>query len=668
MPDVIATRNLTFDKEGYLRLSKPTISFYTSNDDADFGTPIFIADVNVGIYYVLTDEAQFELDMLNFGVSSGGYMNCVETTATGAPKNSSSWKTSPGACWFNREIAYTTNTRLYTHPGGSFSNSWTDRGTLGGIGSNLHPLVEFSSTSNLAVGDDNTVAQVNTAFAASTKLTIPGTYVVNGIAYNNGFVGITTHDAGNNGNGRFFVWDGRTTAANYSYDIGASTCTSPVAYRGSFVFLNGDGRLLYWTPQGLETFAELPGYFNGSHFFTGNSNVNKDTSVAVDGDIIYINIDSTFTSYNSDNEIFIPEQPGGIWCYDPAVGLYHRHAPTATKAIVDVIPTTDVDTTNDTITVTTAYPTGTPVRYASSNGTVIGGLVKDQVYYTIYVDATTVKLASTYANALANTAVDITGTGNQYQTLQFYPKPDFGQVYFGNQQGVVQYLERTSAFNGGVYIGGVFYGSRCSQRAADAPVEVGGFVLNGTENRGHFITSKFQSQNLQDDWQKLYIKHSKLVNDLDKIVVKYRTSGNDRSIVKVTPSSGTITWSDSDTFTTTDTQWANVQAGDEVEIVQGAGAGYLLHIDSISVNSGTYTVNLTEGVKNISASDTGRAVVSRWTLLGTLDTTTPQNNDGYSELTICQRSKSIQFKIELRGEDVEVEELLIAHQPIKLAI
>jgi hypothetical protein len=125
---------------------------------------------------------------------------------------------------------------------------------------------------------------------------------------------------------------------------------------------------------------------------------------------------------------------------------------------------------------------------------------------------------------------------------------------------------------------------------------------------------------------------------------------------------GIITWVDSDTFTTTDTQWANVLAGDEVEVIQGAGSGYLFHVSSITVNAGTYTVNLDESVKNVSASDVGRAIVSRWKKLTTLSNGTITNEDGYSEVTLGIKSKSIQFKIELRGEDVEIEEILIAHQ------
>lgn len=665
LPDLIATRNLTFDKEGYLRLSKPVISYYSDGDDADFGLPIYMVPVVAGTFAVCTNEAIFNLDMVNS--SKGGYLEVAENTSTGIPKTSTSYPEIPGAVVFNKLLHYTTEADVYSRDSNSLTSDWTDRNVSAQLATNRHPLANFTSNDALAVGDGNEVEQFTTAYATETKLTISANVSVTGMAYNNGYLGITTTDFSGNGQGMFIVWDGKTTAANYSNAIGCNTCTSPIPYRGSFAFLTGNGELLYWTPNQLQVLGQFPSYYNGSSWYTKNADCNRHESAYSEGEVIYFNVDSTFSGDSVDGENFTPEQPGGIWCYDPAVGLYHRHAPTATKAVVDVVATGDVDTSDDEITVTASYPSGTPVRYSSGGGTALAGLVDGVVYYTIYVDATTIQLASSYTNALAGTEIDLTGTGNNDQTLQFYPKPDFGQSYLTGQQGYVQVMEETTRTGGGIYYQGLFYGSNCSQKTT-TPVKAGGFVLKDTENRGYFVTAKFMSQGLQDTWQKLYIKHNPLVSDLNKIAVKYRTSGNDTHIVKSTRTSGTITWTYDDTFTTTDTQWANVEVGDEVEIIEGAGSGYLLHVSSITEDGGTYTVVLDESVKNIVATDTGRAVVSRWTLAKTLDSSTPQNEDGYSEISIGKNSKSIQFKIELRGEDVEIEELLVAHEPFKKVV
>lgn len=70
----------------------------------------------------------------------------------------------------------------------------------------------------------------------------------------------------------------------------------------------------------------------------------------------------------------------------------------------------DVDTTNDTLTVAsnnTKWVTGMSVVFTLSSGT-ITGLTSGNTYYVIRASATTVKLASSLANAQNGTAVDMT--------------------------------------------------------------------------------------------------------------------------------------------------------------------------------------------------------------------------------------------------------------------
>lgn len=57
---------------------------------------------------------------------------------------------------------------------------------------------------------------------------------------------------------------------------------------------------------------------------------------------------------------------------------------------------------------------GLHVVFVASDGTMPGGLTAGVAYYPIYVDARTIKLATSVANAVAGTAIDITsaGTGN----------------------------------------------------------------------------------------------------------------------------------------------------------------------------------------------------------------------------------------------------------------
>lgn len=82
-----------------------------------------------------------------------------------------------------------------------------------------------------------------------------------------------------------------------------------------------------------------------------------------------------------------------------------------------------VNTTNDTIAITThGFSTGDRVFYSDGGGTVITGLSDDTAYFVVVVDANTVKLASTYANAIATTPVVVNltavGAGSSHKLVK----------------------------------------------------------------------------------------------------------------------------------------------------------------------------------------------------------------------------------------------------------
>lgn len=79
---------------------------------------------------------------------------------------------------------------------------------------------------------------------------------------------------------------------------------------------------------------------------------------------------------------------------------------------------TDVDGAANTITLTAhSYVTGDAVVYDTGTETAIGGLANTTVYYIIRQDTNTVKLATSYDNALAGTEIDITTDGTGTQTF-----------------------------------------------------------------------------------------------------------------------------------------------------------------------------------------------------------------------------------------------------------
>ena len=666
LPDLVSTRNLTFDKQGYIRLSKPTVSYYSSADDADFQLPLAQAQLFPGAYFVLTRDAVFQLDFFSDGSSSftGGRIRVAQDGTTNTPIGGTTGGDYSDAVFFEDDwcVVNSGDGDIYKHPLGSYGNSWTiETGVSSFLTISRFSACQFLNQNNLAIGNDDQVDRINTSYTqpSPAETVIPRDFVVTGVAYNNGFVGFTTYHQ-NNQRGAFWAWDGNTAESNYVLELTSNGCYCPAPYKGGFVFIDSNGILHYWVPNQTQILAALPMAYSSGVLMAGSSGpVNH--AIVTDGEKIHINLDSSNSAVDEDSRYFRADQPGGIWTYDPAVGFYHRHGVTATKATAEAIATTAVDTTDDEITVTAAPETGTPTRYSDGSGTSLAGLTNRGLYYAIKVDATTIKLAETYNDAIAGTEIDLTGTGNDDQTLQFYPKRDFGQSLNYSPAGLLYYEPEKNTSNQEYYYQNFFFGAYCCQNTF-TPVFAGGYALEDTENRGYFITSKFMSAQLQEDWQKIFIKHKNLSTELDKIVVKYRTTDIEPIVSIISSTAGNLTWTDSNTYTTTDTQYANVEVGDEVEFVEGTGSGYLAHITSISEDAGTYTVRIDETIKNLTASDTGTAIVSRWNKLTTLDNGIISNDDGFSEITVGVKSKQIQFKVELRGEDIEVEEILIAHQ------
>jgi len=77
---------------------------------------------------------------------------------------------------------------------------------------------------------------------------------------------------------------------------------------------------------------------------------------------------------------------------------------------------TDVDIANDTITVNLDFATGTKFTYRS-DGTEAAPLVSGNTYYAIRVNATTIKLAATAADATTGTPINLSSQGSGNMTL-----------------------------------------------------------------------------------------------------------------------------------------------------------------------------------------------------------------------------------------------------------
>jgi len=84
----------------------------------------------------------------------------------------------------------------------------------------------------------------------------------------------------------------------------------------------------------------------------------------------------------------------------------------------EAIATTDVHTDTEIIDLTIDIPTGARIRFKTSDADLPDPLVIDTIYYAIRTSENHIKVATTKANAIAGTNIDITDTGTGTHTVQ----------------------------------------------------------------------------------------------------------------------------------------------------------------------------------------------------------------------------------------------------------
>jgi len=143
----------------------------------------------------------------------------------------------------------------------------------------------------------------------------------------------------------------------------------------------------------------------------------------------------------------------------------------------------------------------------------------------------------------------------------------------------------------------------------DSPVDASSDTEG--QKRGYFVTTWFNTEEVQDKFERLWDIHKRFLTSSDKIVYKYR-------LIEEDPIQATITWTSTTTFTTTTDVSAygptatgfNGTTGGEVEVMQGTGGGSCTHITSVVNNAGTYTVTLDTAVTGVTG--TAKARFQKW--------------------------------------------------------
>lgn len=649
---LFATKNVNLDERGYIKLSPRSVKIIDEATNADLGIAHAIGRYSQGEFQVATtSDANFLLDIDTQTLSA------TEESGTNEPTMTAN---SHAKFWIGRWHASTATAVLSKAANGSSSATWTSRIT--GLTSGVRHYMEvFASRNQFCVTNGNVVKQYDTSYASTVDLTVDADYEVVGIAYNAGRMGVITAIANSAADGvkeaKFYDWDGGTTTAT-GYGLETDRAIGIVPYRSSFAVLTRTGELKYFNGGGFETLAVFPFFVEDKWFsLSGTSGGEIGDLMSVDGDSILINIATVLNAFGRKGEVSEPHIPSGIWYYDPAVGLYHRYSPSISQVGLFTVTSGNVNTTTNVLTVSsgTVPATGNIARYIYTDTTEIGGLTKNHDYYIVKASATTFKLATTLENAINNITIDITSTGGSTNNFLMYTLDDYGATHY-TASGAIGSFAETNAIYQDILFGGDVY------THAVANNDTLCMVVPYLENRGWVMTPKIFSNTAEDTYRVLTVKYRPLKTD-DKIVVKGRV----RNLVGLpvsAPNSNTsdeAVWvSKTEFYTSTDLSDVETHFNNgheiEVEFTAGAGGGQTSKLTSITGENGVYSCAVEDEIIGAQSGRKSFFSMDNWTTLATI---TSSDEDATDVPLDKFSGKFVQFKIELRGSETTIEELLI---------
>lgn len=643
------TKNINLDKKGYLKLSPRTINIFddsastTNVADTDFDYPVAFGRYGDGDFRLATTDEPFNIDI----------SPTTKTIAEDAGSNNPNLNSQSHGVWWQNRFHESTDTAVNYNASGT----WTANAITSLTSGVRHYMAVFASRTQLCVSNGNVVKQYNTSYSNTTDLTIPSDYEITGLAYNNSQMAVITRigsdSAGQNVESRFFVWGGSGTSADSDAGVGAYATVAVRPYKTSFVILTSAGQLLYWNGGGFDELASFPIYFEGVRWGNLTSHFAYGDNMVVDGDTILMNLGFDIDGTSRKGENYMVNNPSGVWCYDPQVGLYHKYSSSNSKAYLHTITSANINTTTNVFTTSSTIPaTGNLAMMPTKT---ITGLNLSQPYYIIKLSSTTFQLAETKDEAESGVAVDITAVSDT-NYLWLYDIIDYGASHNTSSGAITLFDTNTSVYRD------VIFGSNVWDTSASGTVKVLNICVPFIEARGYAVTPKLFLNNSRENIQSLTIKHSPL-NTEDKIIVKVK----DKSIFGLpttTPDTtgNVLTWTSAFSgYTEMDLSEAKsaIEANEELEleIVAGIGAGQLIKITDIDESNGTYVVTVAEPVVGYSSGLKSYFAIDNWRYCSEVSSTT--QNEGVFDCPIAVAGKSVQFKIELRGYETTIEDIFI---------
>jgi hypothetical protein len=153
---------------------------------------------------------------------------------------------------------------------------------------------------------------------------------------------------------------------------------------------------------------------------------------------------------------------------------------------------------------------------------------------------------------------------------------------------------------------------------------------NEGQKRGYFVSTWYESPEVESTWTKIWAIYKRFKNSTDKIIFKYRLEEED-------PIEATITWTSTSTFTTTTN--ISAYAGYEAEIIQGTGSGACTNITSVTELAGTYTATIDTAITGVTG--TAKARFQKWKKIYPVASGTVKS---YTEMPFDATNVRIQIK------------------------
>lgn len=649
-----ATKAVNLDEAGYIKLSPRMVNIMDESISSNFGIPVAIGFFGAGdLQVATTSNANF------FGDLDETQLSFSEDTGTSNPTCTSN---SHAKFWQSRWHVSTATTVVYKGANDDSNDPWTS--AITGLTSGVRHYMEvFASRKQFCVTNGNVVKQYDTSYANTVDLTIDSDYEVVGLAYNGGKMGVITAIAESAAAGikeaKFYEWTGDITSAT-GYGVESDRCVAIVPYKSSFAVLTRAGQLKYFNGGGFDDLAQLP-FFVEDKLWSGSSNLTGSTGdvMWVDGDAIYINLGLILNEFGREKYQYMTNVPSGVWCYTPDNSLYNRWLPSMSKATAVIVTSANVNTTSNELTITsgTVPATGSIARYMRTDGSEIGGLLEGYDYYVIKVSSTVFKLAETKDQAAAGDAIDITGTGGSNNNFYFYDLIDYGISMYETAGGLAAF-QQTSLVSQDMLAGGRFDDTTLT--GIDALCAPAPFL----ENRGWLILQKIFPNAEKATGQGITIKFRPLKEN-DKIIVKGRAINYLGLPISSpnTKSTSYLTWTGvKEAYTTSDLS-AAVSALDaghelELELLSGAGAGQMVKVMSITEDetTGVFSIQLEEEVLGAQGGRKSNFCIDNWKVLDTI--TNSKNDEGEVRVDPDLTGKFLQYKIELRGSETTIEDIL----------